>query len=245
LKLCYQPKIETQSGRLAGAEALLRWNSSTLGSVSPAKFIPLAEETGLIIPIGEWVLREACCQMQAWEAVGLPPVTVAVNVSARQFQHSNFSKLVSDLLDETGLRPQCLELELTQSTFMADVEKAKLIFQKLSELGVRLSIDNFGTGYSGLWALRWLPLDALKIDRSFVKDLPADENDSAIALAIIAMAHSLGLRVVAKGVETEAQFAFLKEHGCDEVQGCLFSPPVPAPKFVQFFDDAGLGIFRR
>jgi diguanylate cyclase (GGDEF)-like protein len=245
LKLCFQPKIETQSGRLAGAEALLRWNTSGLGSVSPAKFIPLAEETGLIIPIGEWVLREACCQMQAWEAAGLPPVTVAVNVSARQFQHSNFSKSVSDLLDETGLRPQCLELELTESAIMADVEKAKLILQKLSELGVRLSIDDFGTGYCPLNKLKWLPLDALKIDQSFVKDLPADEKDSAITLAIIAMAHSLGIRVVAEGVETEAQFAFLKEHGCDEVQGYFFGPPVPAPEFVQFFDDAGLGICRR
>jgi diguanylate cyclase (GGDEF)-like protein/PAS domain S-box-containing protein len=245
LKLCFQPKIETQSGRLAGAEALLRWNTSGLGSVSPAKFIPLAEETGLIIPIGEWVLREACCQMQAWEAAGLPPVTVAVNVSARQFQHSNFSKSVSDLLDETGLRPQCLELELTESAIMADVEKAKLILQKLSELGVRLSIDDFGTGQTSLSQLRWLPLDALKIDQSFVKDLPADEKDSAITLTIIALAHGLGLRVVAECVETDVQFAFLKEHGCDEVQGYLFSPPVSAPEFVQFLDNAGLGICRR
>jgi EAL domain-containing protein (putative c-di-GMP-specific phosphodiesterase class I) len=210
--------------------------------VSPAKFIPLAEETGLIIPIGEWVLREACCQMQAWEAVGLPPVTVAVNVSARQFQHGNLSKSVSDLLDETGLRPQCLELEITESAIMADADKAKLILQKLSELGVRLSIDDFGTGYSSLSQLRWLPLHALKIDRSFVRDLPANRHGATIALAIIAMAHSLGLRVVAEGVETDAQFAFLKEHECDEVQGYLFSRPVPAPEFVHFFDDAGLGI---
>ena len=245
LRLCFQPKIETQSGRLAGAEALLRWNSSTLGSVAPAEFIPLAEETRLIIPIGEWVLSEACCQMQAWEAVGLPPVTVSVNVSARQFHHSNLSQSVSDLLDETGLRPQCLELEITESTIMTDVEEAKLILQKLGELGVRLSIDDFGTGYSSLSELRWLPLDALKIDQSFVKGLPADEKASAIALTIIALAHNLGLRVVAEGVETDVQFAFLKEHGCDEVQGYLFSPPVPAPKLVQFFDDAGLGFFRR
>jgi diguanylate cyclase (GGDEF)-like protein len=245
LKLCFQPKIEIQSGRLAGAEALLRWNSSTLGSVAPAKFIPLAEETGLIFSIGDWVLREACCQMQAWEAVGLPPVKVAVNVSARQFQHSNLSQSVSDLLDETGLRPQCLELEITESTIMADVEKAKLILRKLSELGIRISIDDFGTGYSSLSQLRWLPLDALKIDQSFVKDLPADGKASAIALTIIALAHNLGLRVVAEGVETDVQFDFLKEHGCDEVQGYLFSPAVAAPKLVQFFDDAGLGFFRR
>ena len=245
LSLYFQPKIETRSGRLAGAEALLRWNSSTLGPVSPAKFITLAEQTGLIIPIGEWVLREACRQMQAWEAAGLPPVTVAVNVSARQFQHGNFLKSVSDLLDETRLKPQCLELELTESAIMADIEKAKLILQQLSERGVRLSIDDFGTGYSSLSQLTWLPLDALKIDQSFVKRIPADINDSAIALAIIAMAHSLGLRVVAEGVETDVQFAFLKEHGCDEVQGYLFSPAVPASKFIQFFDGAGLGMCRK
>ncbi len=241
LSLCFQPKIETQSRRLAGAEALLRWKTSTLGSVSPARFIPLAEETGLIIPIGEWALRETCCQLQAWEAVGLPPVTVAVNVSARQFQHSDLSKSLSALLNETGLRPQCLELELTESAIMADVQKAKLMLQSLSEMGIRLSIDDFGTGYSSLSQLRWLPLDALKIDQSFVRDLPGDEDGSSITMAIIAMAHGLGLQVVAEGVETEAQFAFLKEHGCDYVQGYLFSPPVPAPEFVQFFDNPGLG----
>ena len=245
LELYFQPKIEIQSGRLAGAEALLRWNTSPLGSVPPARFIPLAEETGLIIPIGEWVLKKACCQMQVWEKVGLPPVTMAVNVSARQFQHSDLSKSISSLLTETGLRPQCLELELTESAIMADVEKAKLTLQKLSALGVRLSIDDFGTGCSSLSQLRWLPLEALKIDRSFVKDLPADESCSAITLAIIALAHSLGLRAVAEGVETEAQFEFLKERGCDEVQGYLFSPPVPALKFAQLFDNSGLSICRR
>ena len=245
LKLFFQPKVETQSGRLAGAEALLRWNSSTLGSVSPARFIPLAEETGLIIPIGEWALREACGQMRAWEAAGLPSVSVAVNVSARQFQHSDLSKSLSDLLKETGLRPQCLELELTESTVMADVQKQNLMLQSLSEMGVRLSIDDFGTGYSSLSQLRCLPLDALKIDQSFVRDLPGDEDSSAITLAIIAMAHGLGLRVVAEGVSTEAQLAFLKEHGCDYVQGYLFSPPVPAPEFVEFFDNPDLGFCRR
>ena len=183
--------------------------------------------------------------MQVWEKVGLPPVTMAVNVSARQFQHSDLSKSISSLLAETGLRPQCLELELTESVIMADVEKAKLTLQKLSALGVRLSIDDFGTGCSSLSQLRWLPLEALKIDRSFVKDLPADESCSAITLAIIALAHSLGLRAVAEGVETEAQLEFLKERGCDEVQGYLFSPPVPALKFAQFFDNSGLSICRR
>jgi diguanylate cyclase (GGDEF)-like protein/PAS domain S-box-containing protein len=242
LKLCFQPKIETQSGRLAGAEALLRWNASGLGSVSPTRFIRLAEETGLIIPIGEWALREACRQMQAWEAVGLPPVTVAVNVSARQFQHTDLCKSVSDLLDETGLSPQRLELEVTESAIMADVPRAKRMLERLSELGIRLSIDDFGTGYSSLSQLRWFPLDGLKIDRSFVKDLPENQDDSAIALAIIAMAHNLGLSVIAEGIETEAQFAFLREHGCDEVQGYLFCPPVPAPEFVQCFDNEGLGM---
>ncbi|MGD0128768.1 MAG: EAL domain-containing protein [Terriglobia bacterium] len=239
LKLCFQPKLETQSGRLAGVEALLRWNAVGLGSVPPEKFIPLAEETGLIVPIGEWVLREACRQIQAWETVGLPLVPVAVNVSARQFQRSDLSKSVSDLLEETGLRPQSLELELTESAIMADIPRAKAMFQKLSELGVRLSIDDFGTGFSSLSLLRWFRVDTLKIDRSFVQDLPQDEDDSAITLGIIAMAHSLGIRVVAEGIETESQFAFLKEHGCDEVQGSLLGLPVTGSEFAQSLDDAG------
>jgi diguanylate cyclase (GGDEF)-like protein/PAS domain S-box-containing protein len=244
LTLCFQPKIETQSGRLAGAEALLRWNTSDLGSVPPARFIPLAEETGLIIPIGEWVLREAFRQMQDWEATGLPSFTVAVNVSARQFHHSDLGKLVSNLLEQTGLRPQCLELELTESALMTDLDRAKAMLREVDELGVRLAIDDFGTGYSSLSQLRCFPLDALKIDKSFVKDLPEHEDASAITLAIISMAHSLGTRVVAEGVETEAQFAFLKEHGCDEVQGYLFSPPVPALQFVQCFEPRGLLVSR-
>jgi diguanylate cyclase (GGDEF)-like protein/PAS domain S-box-containing protein len=236
LRLHFQPKFETRSGTLTGAEALLRWNTAGLGSVSPAKFIPVAEETGLIIPIGEWVLREACRQMQAWDAVGLLPITVSVNVSARQFHYGNLSKSVSQLLDESGLGPQRLELELTESTIMSDVPRAKLMLQELSELGVRLSIDDFGTGYSSLTQLKRFPLDALKIDQSFVRSLPEDADDSAITLAIIAMAHSLGIRVVAEGVETEAQFSFLKEHGCDEVQGYLLSRPVPAPEFARLLE---------
>jgi len=238
LRLCFQPKLETQSKRLTGAEALLRWNAPGFGAVPPSRFIPLAEETGLIIPIGEWVLREAFRQMQAWEAAGLPPLTVAVNVSARQFHYGNLPKAVSDLLDESGLGPQCLELELTESAIMSDVPRAKLMLQELSELGVRLAIDDFGKGYSSLSQLRWLPLHALKIDQSFVKDLPENQDASAIALAIIAMAHSLGLGVVAEGVETATQLAFLREHGCDHVQGFLFSPAVPAPEFAMLLDDA-------
>jgi diguanylate cyclase (GGDEF)-like protein/PAS domain S-box-containing protein len=237
LQLWFQPKIDTRTGGLAGAEALLRWNAAGLGPVSPARFIPVAEETGLIVPLGDWVLREACRQMQAWEAVGLPPVIVAANVSARQFQRCDLYKSVTDLLDETGLNPECLELELTESAIMADVQRAMHVLQKLSELGVRLSIDDFGTGYSSLSQLRWLPLDALKIDQSFVRGLPENRDDPALIAAIIAMGHSLGVRVIAEGVETEAQLAFLKEHGCDEVQGYLFSPAVPAPEFVQFFDN--------
>jgi diguanylate cyclase (GGDEF)-like protein/PAS domain S-box-containing protein len=237
LQLCYQPKIDAQSGRLAGAEALLRWDSAGSDPMSPKRFIPLAEETGLIVPLGDWVLREACRQLQAWEAVGLPSVTVAINVSPRQFQRCDLYKSVADLLDETGLRPECLELELTESAIMADVERAKLMLRKLSELGIRLSIDDFGTGYSSLSQLKWLPLDAIKIDQSFVRDLPERQGGPALTLAIIAMAHSLGIRVIAEGVETEAQFAFLKEHGCDDVQGFLFSPAVRAPEFVQFLDN--------
>ena len=240
LSLSYQPVLGTQSGCFAGAEALLRWNSSDLGQVPPAKFIGLAEETGLITPIGEWVLREVCRQMQVWKEAGLPPMAVSVNVSARQFQHSELSETISNILAETRLEPQYLRLELTESAIMADVPRAKLTLQKLSELGVRLSVDDFGTGYSSLSQLRWLPLNALKIDQSFVRDLPKDKDAAAIALAIIAMAHSLGIAVVAEGVETEAQLAFLKEHHCDEVQGYLFSRPVPAPQLVQFLEHAGL-----
>jgi diguanylate cyclase (GGDEF)-like protein/PAS domain S-box-containing protein len=239
LKLCFQSKLEAQSSRLAGVEALLRWNTAGLGSVPPERFIPLAEETGLIIPIGEWVLREACRQIQAWETVGLPMVPVAVNVSARQFQRSDLSKFISSLLEETGLSPQSLELELTESAIVEDVPRAKVVLQKLSELGVRLSIDDFGTGFSSLSLLRWFRVDALKIDRSFVQDLPQDADDSAIILGIIAMAHSLGIRVVAEGVETESQFDFLKEHGCDEVQGTLFGLPVTGSEFAQSLDAAG------
>jgi EAL domain-containing protein (putative c-di-GMP-specific phosphodiesterase class I) len=180
--------------------------------------------------------------MQAWEAVGLPPVTVAVNVSARQFQRCDLFRSVSELLDETGLRPECLEFELTESTIMADLQRAKLILQQLSELGVRLSIDDFGTGYSSLSQLRWLPLDALKIDQSFVRGIAGNQGDPALTAAIIAMGHSLGVRVIAEGVETEAQLAFLKEHGCDDVQGFLFSPAVPAPEFAQFLDDQQNGV---
>ena len=240
LYLCYQPVLGTQSGCFAWAEALLRWNSSDLGHVPPVKFIGLAEETGLITPIGEWIFREACRQMQVWKEAGLPPIAVSVNVSARQFQHSELSKSISNILDETRLGPQYLRLELTESAIMADVPRAKLTLQELSELGVRLSIDDFGTGYSSLSELRWLPLQALKIDQSFVRDLPKDKDAAAIALAIIAMAHSLGIAVVAEGVETEAQLAFLKDHHCDEVQGYLVSPPVPAPQLVQFLENACL-----
>jgi diguanylate cyclase (GGDEF)-like protein len=242
LKLWFQPKIETRSGLLVGAEALLRWSTSGLGAVPPARFIPVAEDTGLILTIGEWVLREACRQMQAWDAVGLPPVAVAVNVSSRQLRHGDLFKTVSDLLDESGLRPKSLELEITESAIMSDVPRAKQVFQKLSELGIRLSIDDFGTGYSSLSQLKRFPVDTLKIDRSFVVSLPEDADDSSITLAIIAMAHRLGIRVVAEGVETEGQFSFLKEHECDEVQGYLFSPPVPASEFVQFLERTSLSL---
>jgi EAL domain-containing protein (putative c-di-GMP-specific phosphodiesterase class I) len=244
LTLYYQPKIDARTGRLAGGEALLRWNNPQLGSVSPGRFIPLAEETGLIVPIGEWVLREACSQMRDWENAGLPPITVAVNVSARQVQQCDLGELISNLLKETGLQPQRLELELTESAIMADLQRAKAMLREVDELGVRLAIDDFGIGYSSLSQLRCFPLDALKIDKSFVKDLPEHEDASAITLAIIAMAHSLGTRVVAEGVETEAQFVFLKEHGCDEVQGYLFSPPVPGPKFAKFICDTRLPVCR-
>jgi len=226
LFLHFQPRITLQTGAIVGVEALLRWRHPVLGLIPPDRFIPVAEESGLIEKIGLWVLEAACIQAQQWQQPGLPPVRVSVNLSARQFRQTNLIDSVQAILQQSGLSPACLELEITESTVMHDTGSAIKTLRALKELGVVLSIDDFGTGYSSLSYLKLFPIDVLKIDRSFVKDVIDDPNDAAITRAIVALAHSLDLDVVAEGVETAAQVAFLEGCGCDEMQGYYFSRPV-------------------
>jgi diguanylate cyclase (GGDEF)-like protein/PAS domain S-box-containing protein len=226
--LHYQPQVDLVSGRVIGLEALIRWQREGTGLVSPLEFIPLAEETGLIVPIGEWVLRTACAQNRAWQQAGLPALRVSVNIAARQFQQQNLTEVVTRVLRETGLDPRWLMIEITESTVMRDAGAAIATLQQIGALGVGLSVDDFGTGYSSLSYLKRFPLDCLKIDKSFVDDITTDPNDAAIAIAIIGMAGSLELKVIAEGVETLAQLDFLRAHGCDAMQGYYFSRPLPA-----------------
>jgi diguanylate cyclase (GGDEF)-like protein len=224
--LQYQPRVDLASGAVLGVEALVRWRHPVLGLVPPARFIPLAEETGLIDDLDMWVLDEACTRAAAWRAQGLPPLRVSVNLSARQFQKAGLAQRVRAALERSSLPPACLEIEITESTVMRDTGEAASVLRSLKALGVALSIDDFGTGYSSLSYLKRFPIDVLKIDRSFVSDVTADPNDAAITRAIIALAHTLNLEAVAEGVETAEQVAFLRENGCDEIQGYYFSPPV-------------------
>jgi diguanylate cyclase (GGDEF)-like protein len=226
LHLAYQPKVDMRSGEVIGVEALVRWQHPERGLVSPTDFIPLAEETGLIVPIGEWVLRTACFQHMAWQHAGLPAFGVSVNVSARQFRERTLIEQVARALADSGLEARFLELELTESMVMDDLESALLSMKALQAMGVQLSIDDFGTGYSSLSALKRFPIARLKIDRAFVRDIPDDDEDKAIAKAIISLGHELNLKVIAEGVENEQQLEFLRANGCDEMQGYLFSPPV-------------------
>ena len=227
LLLYYQPKVSAASGRIDGAEALLRWHHPELGMLAPGRFVPAAEEAGLIVPIGEWVLRTACRQLRAWLDAGIEPVSVAVNLSAQQFAHQDLVGLVESVLAETGLPAGLLELELTETMLMRDVDRATEVLSRLRALGVRLSIDDFGTGYSSLAYLKRFEVDVLKIDRSFVHDIRSDGADGKIAAAVIALAHSLGQQVVAEGVETEYQRDYLARHRCDVFQGYLFGRPMP------------------
>ena len=231
--LHYQPKLNIADGRVIGAEALIRWHDLHDGPVPPAQFIPIAEESGLIIPMGEWVMRQACRQNRAWQDAGYEPMPIAVNVSAVQFREKNFLRMVERVLDEAGLDPRYLELELTESVTMQDLERTIPLLKSLKRMGVGLSIDDFGTGYSSLSYLKRFPIDTLKIDRSFVQDIGSGKDDAAIILAIISMAKSLKQRVIAEGVETKAQFEFLRDHGCDEIQGYYFSGPLAAGEFEQ------------
>lgn len=232
LTLAFQPRIDLKTRRVTSVEALLRWKSRALGSVSPAQFIPVAEETGLIVPIGEWVLREACRQAKAWQAAGLPPLRVAVNLSARQFQRFDLIKTIEHVLADTGLAPHYLELELTESLAMQNARQTVATLSVLAAMGISIAIDDFGTGYSSLAYLKRFPVDSLKIDQSFIREIASGGDDAAITKAIIAMAHEIKLRVVAEGVETEAQQRFLERHHCDEMQGFLFSRPLPADELA-------------
>ncbi|MGO4871130.1 MAG: EAL domain-containing protein [Roseiarcus sp.] len=226
--LVYQPQVDLRTERVFAVEALIRWKHPTLGTVPPTKFIPLAEETGLIVPIGDWALREACRQNKAWQDAGLPRLNVCVNVSARQFKERNFVSHVVGALKDSGLDAKYLELEVTESLIMQDVELAVATMKELQGQGVQLAIDDFGTGYSSLSALKTFPVARLKIDKSFIDGIPADENDKAVTSAVISLGQKLNLKVIAEGVETDAQAAFLRENHCDEMQGYLFSRPIPA-----------------
>jgi diguanylate cyclase (GGDEF)-like protein/PAS domain S-box-containing protein len=243
--LHYQPKIDMATDEVTGAEALIRWSHPTRGVISPAQFIPIAEQSGLILPIGRWVLREACRQMRAWLDAGLKLSSVAVNVSAVELREDDFVDYVLSVLDETGLDPRLLELELTETVLMKDIDVTATVLQELREHGMRVSVDDFGTGYSSLSYLHRFPIDSLKIDRSFVSEIRVEAGGSAIVAAIISMARSLRLRVVAEGVETAAQLAFLQALACDEAQGFYFSRPVAPDEFVEYVEDRKRGTGRR
>ena len=226
--LVYQPQMNIVTGQIVGLEALLRWQHPDLGLVPPDQFIRIAENSGLIIPIGEWVLRAACTQARKWQQEGLQAVSIAVNVSAVQFRQGSFPGTIRTVLDETGLAPEYLELELTESLLLSSADVMFSVMRQLMTMGLSLAIDDFGTGYSSLSYLKRFPVSKLKIDRSFMRDVAVNADDAAIATAIISMARSLNLKVIAEGVENEAQMSFLRERQCDEIQGYYFSKPLPA-----------------
>jgi diguanylate cyclase (GGDEF)-like protein/PAS domain S-box-containing protein len=249
LRIFYQPKIDMLSGRISSVEALLRWQHPELGLLSPADFIPLAEETGLIVTIGEWVLMKACEQNKQWQEKGFPPMRVAVNLSANQLQQKNLLDVIKNVLDATGMDASYLELEITETVVMQQPEFVTHVLTQLQDIGIHISIDDFGTGYSSLAHLKRFSINTLKIDKTFVRDVEVNSTDAAIAMAIIAMGNSLNLRVTAEGVETAGQFAFLKENLCDEMQGYFFSRPLPPEEMEecirnnkgQFFESEGEG----
>ena len=239
-RLHYQPKTCLHTGRVTGLEALLRWARPGHGLVPPAEFVPLLEDTGLIVPVGEWVIAEACRQIQSWQRSGRTPLSIAINISARQFAARNLGEIIKRVLDEYDADPRYLELELTESLLMVNTEEAVRTLEYLKSLGLRLSIDDFGTGYSSLSYLKRFPIDSLKIDRSFIDEITTDVDDATITRAVIGMAHNLGLKVVAEGVETEEQLAFLSANGCDEAQGFYFARPQTAGDAVKWLPD-GIG----
>jgi diguanylate cyclase (GGDEF)-like protein len=237
LVLFYQPQIDASTRAVVGLEALVRWRHPEMGMVAPAHFISVAEKSGLIVPIGEWVLRTACRQLKTWQRKIDPEITVAVNLSARQFQQPDLVAMIRSAIDETGIEPCCLEVEITESNAMQNAEHTMYILRELKAIGVRISMDDFGTGYSSLNYLKRFPIDTLKLDRSFIKDVNTDANDAAIVTAVIQMAHSLNLKVVAEGVEREDQLEFLTRQRCDIIQGYLFSKPLPVDQLETFMSE--------
>jgi diguanylate cyclase len=231
--LHYQPKVNLATGRITGVEALIRWHHPDRGLVAPSQFVAIAEDCGLIIEIGRWVLREACRQSRAWQDAGFARLTMAVNVSAVEFRTKGFVDCVREILSETGLEARYLELELTERVLMEDVDSTAFVLAELKLMGIHLAVDDFGTGYSSLSYLREFPIDVLKIDQSFVQQITADTEDSTIVTAIISMGKSLKRMVVAEGIETQEQRAYLQSEGCAEGQGYLFSPPLPADAFAR------------
>jgi EAL domain-containing protein (putative c-di-GMP-specific phosphodiesterase class I) len=232
--LHYQPKVDLASGEITGVEALIRWHCPGRGLVPPDRFIGVLEDSGMILPVGAWALRTACAELAGWDRAGLPPLNMAVNLSARQFRQPYLARFILDTLQDNGIAPQRLELELTESLLLEDNEATRSVLGALASMGVRVAMDDFGTGHSSLSYLKRFDIDTLKIDRSFVSELPHDTEDAAIATAIVAMGHSLHMKVVAEGVETQGQAKYLASIGCDEIQGYLISRPVDAVQFVRF-----------
>ncbi|MFC1747285.1 putative bifunctional diguanylate cyclase/phosphodiesterase [Pseudomonadota bacterium] len=230
--LHYQPQVDLKTGRIVGAEALIRWQHPKMGLIPPDKFIPLLEDTGLIVPVGEWVLSQACQQLKQWQSTINKDLRMSVNLSVRQFHDESLHRIIEEVITKNELMPADLEMEITESVLMESRQASLDNLVALKKLGVRLSIDDFGTGYSSLSYLKRFPVDSLKIDRSFVRDVTSDPDDAAIVIAIIGMAHSLNLEVVAEGVETQQQMTFLKDHACEYMQGFVFSRPVPADEFL-------------
>jgi diguanylate cyclase (GGDEF)-like protein len=244
--LHYQPKLDVRKQQIGGVEALLRWNHPKLGLLQPAQFIPVAEDTDLIFPIGSWVIKTACDQNMAWQRQGFPPISMAVNVSPRQFMDENLLRIIDEALADSGMDPRLLQIEVTESMVMLNIDRAIVVLEAIFSRGVRLAIDDFGTGYSSMSMLKRFPIDTLKIDRSFVRDLPHNSQDKAIAEAIINMGKALGLTIIAEGVETAEQDHFLREHACDEIQGFLFSKPVPADQISDLLEHpSGSAPYRR
>jgi EAL domain-containing protein (putative c-di-GMP-specific phosphodiesterase class I) len=233
-RLYYQPQLDLASGKVIGAEALIRWQHPQRGLLSPAHFIALAEERNLIVAIGEWVLREACRQVNEWQQAGMEPIPIAINLSAKHFNQQSLVSDVMQSLADHGVAPNRLELELTETSVMRDAQATIATMERLKEVGVLLALDDFGTGYSSLSHLKGLPLDSLKVDQSFVRGLPDDRDDLAICTAVIAMGHALGMNVIAEGVETAEQLAVLRSLGCDQAQGYLFARPMPADQLFEF-----------
>jgi diguanylate cyclase len=240
LVLHYQPIIDLRTSLITGVEALIRWRHPQRGLVLPAQFIPIAEDSGFIVAIGRWVLREACRQGRAWQDAGTPPIRITVNISAVELRDKDFVAGVGVILKETGLPPARLELELTETFLMLDSKSTADVLHALSEFGVQLALDDFGTGYSSLSHLRRFPIDTLKIDRAFVRDIAQNGDDASIVGAVIAMARGLRIRVVAEGVETEEQLAFLQTHGCHEVQGHYLGEPSDAGEFTELLTHSAI-----